>query len=357
MKKDLLKTILKIFPCLLKTKLSDIGAQYYIQCGYPDVAQHFVQACTDKEVVTEARTESYAELLGMDHHSVHAVAIIKNKIDTVDPFYIYKINDRKWNGSGTYIFKSSQNATEIGLAMDRTARQTPFRDLVAHMGGLHSCVKGFVTLTLWVKNPVSLITHRLACMEYESEYTTNVIHFLTLYNKILWKVKGDSSFVWSPRGIMTDENGANKNADRAVLGQTMAARTWSCTWYYLRCDQRQSLKFPKDDRKIFFDLAKSLAKDAVTTIQYNNIPCELRKMCTSTGWMKWLQFWHNRCEHFVLAFRGFFLPYMNIAESGQSGMRAQQPHGKMLSLVDGVYKDISKQMQCIKQQIGKRLLT
>ena len=143
---------------------------------------------------------------------------------------------------------------------------------------------------------------------------------------------------------MTDENGANKNAVRAVLGQAMATRIWSCMWHYLRCAQRQSLKFPKDDRKIFLDLAKSLAKDAVTIIQYNNILCELRKMCTSTGQMKWLQFWHNRCEHFVLAFRGFFLPYMNIAESGQSSMRAQQPHGKMLSLIDGVYKYISKQM-------------
>ena len=281
----------------------------------------------------------------MDHHSVHAVAIIKNKIDTVDPFYIYKINDRKWNGSGTYIFKSSQTVAEIGLAMDRTARQTPFRDLVAHMDGLHSCVKGFVTLTLWVNNPVSLIMHRLACMECESEDTTNVIHFLTLYSEILQTVKGNSSFVWSPRGIMTDENGANKNAVRAVLGQAMATRTWNCTWHCQQCAQRQSLKFPKHDRKIFLDLAKSLAKGAVTTIQYNNILCELRKMCTSTGQMKWLQFWHNRCEHFVLAFRGFFLPYMNIAESGQSSMRAQQPHGKMLSLVGGVYKDISKQMR------------
>ena len=36
---------------------------------------------------------------------------------------------------------------------------------------------------------------------------------------------------------------------------------------------------------------------------------------------------------------------MNIAELGQSRMYAQQQHGKMLSLVDGVYKDISKQMQ------------
>ena len=36
---------------------------------------------------------------------------------------------------------------------------------------------------------------------------------------------------------------------------------------------------------------------------------------------------------------------MNIADSGQSRMHAQQPHGKMLSLVDATYKDISKQMR------------
>ena len=40
----------------------------------------------------------------------------------------------------------------------------------------------------------------------------------------------------------------------------------------------------------------------------------------------------------------FFLPSMKVAESGQSGMHAQQPHGKMLSLVDVTCKDISKQM-------------
>ena len=73
----------------------DVGAQYYIQHGYPDVVKEFVQACTDKQIISEARTESYAELLGMDQHSVHAVAIIKNKIDTVDPFCMYKINDHQ----------------------------------------------------------------------------------------------------------------------------------------------------------------------------------------------------------------------------------------------------------------------
>ena len=69
-----------------------------------------------------------------------------------------------------HVFKSSQTAAEIGLAMDRIARQTPFRELVAHMDGLHSHVKGFIMVTLWVKNPTSLITHHLACMDCKRRY-------------------------------------------------------------------------------------------------------------------------------------------------------------------------------------------
>ena len=168
-KKDLLKTVLCIFPRLPKTKLIDVGAQYY----------------------------------------------------------------HKWNNCDTYVFKISQTAAEIGLALDRTARQTPLRELILHMDRLHSHVKGFIMLTLWVKNPTSLITHCLACMKRKSEDTQNVTLFLCLYNEILCKVKGDSSYVWSPRGIMTDKNRANKNAVRAILGEEMACRTWSCTWHYL----------------------------------------------------------------------------------------------------------------------------
>ena len=218
---------------------------------------------------------------------------------------MYKINDHKWNNCGTDVFKSSQTAAEIGLVMDRTARQTPLKELVVHMDALHSHVKGFVMLTLWVKNPTSLITHHLACMECESEDTQNVTLFLCLYNEILYKVKGDSSYVWSPRGIMTVENGANKNAVRAILGEEMACRTWSCTWHYLRCAHKQSLKFPKVEHKKFLDLVKSLAKNAVTTTLYNDILAKLRMMYTSSRQMKWLHFWHNQREHFVPAFRGF----------------------------------------------------
>ena len=94
-KKDLLKTVLKIFPRLSNAKLIDVGLQYYIQQGYPEVAKEFVEAYTDKDIASESRKESYNELLGFNQHSVHAVSIIKNKIDTVDPFYIHKINDCK----------------------------------------------------------------------------------------------------------------------------------------------------------------------------------------------------------------------------------------------------------------------
>ena len=44
------------------------------------------------------------------------------------------------------------------------------------------------------------------------------------------------------------------------------------------------------------------------------------------------------------AFRGFFMPGVNLAEAGQGGMRCQQSH-KLLALVDEAYKDISAQMQ------------
>ena len=40
------------------------------------------------------------------------------------------------------------------------------------------------------------------------------------------------------------------------------------------------------------------------------------------------------------AFRGFFLPGVDLAEAGQAGMKRQQNH-QLLSLVDAAYKDIS----------------
>ena len=64
-------------------------------------------------------------------------------------------------------------------------------------------------------------------------------------------------------------------------------------------------------------------------------------ICICNNVKSWINFWHF---HFVSAFRGFFMPGVNLAEAGQAGMRCQQSH-KLLALVDAAYKDISAQMQ------------
>ena len=145
---------------------------------------------------------------------------------------IHSTYTRSMTASGMVMVHMSSKAAEIALLMDKSARNTQFKDVVAHMDGLHSQAKGLITLILWVTNPVSLITHRLACMDCERENTKNVALFLKLFNEILCKVKKDPTFIWSPRGIMVDENGANKNAIRQVLGDDMAKRSWGCQWHY-----------------------------------------------------------------------------------------------------------------------------
>ena len=116
--------------------------------------------------------------------------------------------------------------------------------------------------------------------------------------------------------IMLDENGENKNTIRQVLGDEMAKRSWECQWHYFWCSKCQSRKIKASDRKEFLNLAYVLAKDAVTKNEYFDLLTKLKEMCTTNLCMKWLKFRHERCEHFIPAYCAFFLPSMNIAESG-----------------------------------------
>ena len=70
---------------------------------------------------------------------------------------------------------------------------------------------------------------------------------------------------------MLDENGANKNAIRQVLGDEMAKRNWGCHWHYFRCTKYQSMQVKASDRKEYLNLAHALAKDAITKNEYFDI--------------------------------------------------------------------------------------
>ena len=110
----------------------------------------------------------------------------------------------------------------IALLMDQNNKvKIPFQDAVAFIDGLYSRVVDYTTLMLWVHNPVNRHLQCIACMECESENTENITTFLTLVNEMLRQVKGDPNYMWAPKCIMANENGANKNAIGSVFGEDL----------------------------------------------------------------------------------------------------------------------------------------
>ena len=189
--------------------------------------------------------------------------------------------------------------------------------------------------------------HRLSqlfiriCMKNKSIYE-QALKEVRLQNllDILREVKNDPQYMWKPRMIMADENGANKKVVGNVLGEEMRQRTISCQWHFLRCVKKVVDRINKEDRDEFLKLANALVHKAVTKNAYEEYSTKLETICIRANCKSWCDFWHRRRFHFVSAFRGFFLPGVNLAEAGQAGMKRQQNH-QLLSLVDAAYKDIS----------------
>ena len=86
-----------------------------------------------------------------------------------------------------------------------------------------------------------------------------------------------------------------------------------------------------------------MVRDAVTETLYIQYYKELYTTCQKFKTTKWLDFWHERCAHYIPRFHGYGYPSLNLAEPGQSSMRT-----KRVTLVDAAFDDILKQMQlCI----------
>ena len=90
-------------------------------------------------------------------------------------------------------------------------------------------------------------------------------------------------------------------------------------------------------------LANSPVRNAVTKNAYEEYHTKLENICIHSNVKSWIDFWPKRCFHFVSAFRGFFLPGVNLAKAGQAGMNCQQNH-RPLALVNAAHKDISAQI-------------
>ena len=312
-----------------------------MQRGEPQMAREFIVTMMDNDTYYQAKKEIMNEIIGVERHSINAVGIIKQKQDEEDPLHIFKINDKILNGKPSFVFKSSIPMACIALLMDQNNKlKTPFQDAVAFMDGLHSRVVDYITLMLWVPNPVIRHLQCIAYMECESENTENITTFLMLVNEMLRQVKGDPNYMWAPKCIMANENGANKNAIGNVFGEDLQKKTISCQWHYLRCAHKQSYRITdKAMRERFLQLTNSMVKDAVTKTLYIQYYKQLYNTCQKFKTTKWLDFWHERHAHYVPGFRGYGYPVLNLAEPGQSSMRT-----KRMTLVDAAFDDILKQM-------------
>ena len=165
---------------------------------------------------------------------------LKDTTDKNDIFHIAKMNCQEVSGIPSYVFKTSQKSLEIALEMEQKAdsdqhRPNSFSSEYAYFDGMHSRVRGYKTLTLWVYHLGICKVVLLAVMETESENTEMVTLFFNLFNECLKEFTGNKSYNFLPCGFMVDEAGANFNAIQAVFGKEMLAHTVTCQWHFKAC--------------------------------------------------------------------------------------------------------------------------
>ena len=107
-------------------------------------------------------------------------------MDELDPNYIFQINCTEINNEPSYVFKTSYLALQLALKMDPKTRNDQPSSMVeeyAYLDGMHTRVKGYVTLALWTYHQGMRKVMRLASMECERKNTECITMFLDLFNK------------------------------------------------------------------------------------------------------------------------------------------------------------------------------
>ena len=177
---NMLKNVMQLHPHATKTQIMDLGSEYHLVHGENWLSNLFVQICMkNKSIYEQALRKVRQETVGHNWSSINAVVKLKR-------------------GNPTFVMKTSKLSAKTALHMDTCNKKTPLTECVVFMDGLHSRVKDYITLTLWVKNPIICKTQRLASMECASEDMENITIFLQNSLDILCEVKNDPNYVWKP---------------------------------------------------------------------------------------------------------------------------------------------------------------
>ena len=161
--------------------------------------------------------------------------------------------------------------------------------------------------------------------------------------------------------LLCPDKGHSMTSSRMSF-RALANRTVTCQWHFLQCVHAKAMEVKERHRKTFRKLCRRWTA-AATRSEYDSISAALRTLCEKSGILSWFLWWEECGFHIVPAFRGFNLSGLNLAESGQSGMKPKTR--KKLRLIDAAYKDCSQMMRQdemykayignISKEIGKGL--
>ena len=93
---------------------------------------------------------------------------------------------------------AAQLALKMDINLQHDEEVSTMVEEYAYMDAMHTCVKGYKTLTLWTYHHGMRCVMHLATMEAERENTECFSLFLTLWNNLLAEVSGIPGYKFNP---------------------------------------------------------------------------------------------------------------------------------------------------------------
>ena len=311
----------------------------FIDTGDMDGAEREADVWVDRRKVKRT-IESLKPNAGADENSFDAVALLKQKTDKKDIFYIYQIGNVKYGNTCDHVFKSSWKMAEIAIAMDVDREDNMLQLENAYFDATHSRVQYFKSLGMWLIHPTMKKVIHLVSMEICSESHEDIALFLNLFNHILEEVKGIEGYKFNPRYFVCDEAGANYKAIALVYGQDLAARrVKGCQWHFkLDVEKHMKQVHPQDQesfRTTCFDMC-----EVTTVADYNPLKAKLDEIVLNNPEINpFIIYWHPCRSHMFKPFRGAGLPSVNMSEQGNKSFKPSS--SKAMRLVNAAKYDVA----------------
>ena len=198
-----------------------------------------------------------------------------------DKYLIYKSKCVRMGGKVSYVFKTSAVSLKIAAMMSGKIKvggqDSSLCTEPAFFDGMHTRVKFFVSLTLWVFHNAMRMMILLAVIDTPREHSDDIEIFFDTFNQALGDFLNEPEYIWDPFLIMMDDKGANFEALECVYGEDFRRyQTVTCQWHFLHCAEKYLLKCSGSERKSFQQWCMELCL-AHTHKEYKHLACLIKR--------------------------------------------------------------------------------